>query len=149
MNRVIARLHPPSDVFLLNFAIYGKMGAPIQTFSHQIMNNTEQMDNHEPSLPTRIYTVVASIPAGKVTTYGTIARLAGAAGAARQVGIVLSRLPAGSKLPWFRVVNAQGKISLTGPDYIRQKQALLADGVLFTPSDRINFKIYGWLTPPS
>ncbi|MBK5072283.1 MGMT family protein [Budviciaceae bacterium CWB-B4] len=106
------------------------------------------MENDEPSLPTRIYTVVASIPPGKVTTYGAIARLAGAAGAARHVGIILSRLPEGSTLPWFRVVNSQGKISLTGPDYIRQKQALLADGVLFTRSDRINFKIYGWLTQP-
>lgn len=112
------------------------------------MKNTEQTENGEPSLPSRVYTVVASIPEGKVTTYGAIARLAGAAGHARQVGTILSRLPQGSKLPWFRVVNSQGKISLTGPDYLRQKQALLADGVLFTRSDKINLKIYGWLTQP-
>lgn len=112
------------------------------------MNNPDQTENGEPSLPNRVYTVVASIPEGKVTTYGAIARLAGAIGHARQVGTILSRLPQGSKLPWFRVVNSQGKISLTGPDYIRQKQALLADGIRFTPADRINLKIYGWMTQP-
>ena len=102
------------------------------------------MEDCEPSLPIRVYTVIASIPEGKVTTYGTIASLAGAPRNSRQVGTILQRLPKDSKLPWFRVVNSQGKISLTGPDYIRQKKALLADGVLFTRSDRINFKIYGW-----
>jgi methylated-DNA-protein-cysteine methyltransferase-like protein len=45
----------------------------------QVMSKDEQLNNSEPSLPTRIYTVVASIPAGKVTTYGAVARLAGTA----------------------------------------------------------------------
>jgi methylated-DNA-protein-cysteine methyltransferase-like protein len=62
--------------------------------------------------------------------------------------MILSRLPQDSKLPWFRVVNSQGKISLTGSNYMRQKQALLADGIQFTSADKISFKIYGWLTQP-
>lgn len=103
------------------------------------------LEDTEPPLPIRVYTVIASIPEGKVSTYGTIARLAGAPRNSRQVGKILQRLPKDSKLPWFRVVNSQGKISLTGPDYIRQKEALLADGVLFTKSGRINLKLYGWL----
>ncbi|GKX56975.1 MGMT family protein [Leminorella grimontii] len=106
------------------------------------------MEFDEPSFPVQVYTVVASIPEGKVTTYGSIARLAGFPGYARHVGTLLSRLPKDSRLPWFRVINSQGKISLTGPDYIRQRDALLAEGILFSQSGRVSFKKYGWLTEP-
>lgn len=106
------------------------------------------MEFDETSFPVQVYTVVASIPEGKVTTYGSIARLAGFPYYARHVGTLLSRLPQGSTLPWFRVINSQGKISLTGPDFIRQRDALLAEGILFSQSGRISFKKYGWLTEP-
>lgn len=59
----------------------------------------------------RIWQVVAAIPAGRVCTYGGVARLAGLPGYARHVGATLSKLPEGSALPWFRVVNSQGKVS--------------------------------------
>ncbi|STK66712.1 methylated DNA-protein cysteine alkyltransferase [Escherichia coli] len=74
--------------------------------------------------PTRL-AIVAAIPEGYVTTYGDVAKLAGSPRAARQVGGVLKRLPEGSTLPWHRVVNRHGTISLTGPDLQRQRQALL------------------------
>jgi methylated-DNA-protein-cysteine methyltransferase-like protein len=60
----------------------------------------------------RIYAVVRRIPKGRVTTYGNVARIAGLAGHARQVGYALSALPAGTTVPWHRVINAQGKLSL-------------------------------------
>lgn len=81
------------------------------------------------TFPQRVWHIVASIPEGYVTTYGEVARLAGSPRAARQVGGVLKRLPEGSTLPWHRVVNRHGDISLTGPDLQRQRQALLAEGV--------------------
>ncbi|ARF51213.1 cysteine methyltransferase [Pantoea stewartii subsp. stewartii DC283] len=60
----------------------------------------------------RIWQIVAAIPPGKVTTYGDVALLAGSPRAARQVGGVLSRLPEGSTLPWHRVINRHGTLSL-------------------------------------
>jgi len=96
------------------------------------------------SFPQRVWQIVAAIPAGSVTTYGDVARLAGSPRAARQVGGVLRRLPEGSTLPWHRVVNRQGQISLTGPDLQRQRQALLADGVQVTGSGQIDLTRYRW-----
>jgi len=96
------------------------------------------------SFPHRVWQIVAAIPPGYVTTYGDVARLAGSPRAARQVGGVLRRLPEGSTLPWFRVVNRHGAISLTGPDLQRQRQALLADGVQVSGSGQINMQKYRW-----
>ncbi|WP_312176635.1 MGMT family protein [Pseudescherichia sp.] len=96
------------------------------------------------SFPQRVWQIVAAIPPGSVTTYGEVARLAGSPRAARQVGGVLRRLPEGSTLPWHRVVNRQGQISLTGPDLQRQRQALLADGVQVTGSGEIDLAQYRW-----
>src|SRR5688500_19412489 len=59
----------------------------------------------------RIYAVVRRIPHGKVATYGQVARLARLPGRARQVGYAMHALPAGTRVPWQRVVNAQGKVS--------------------------------------
>nr|AAB40210.1 hypothetical protein [Escherichia coli] len=64
--------------------------------------------------------------------------------AARQVGGVLKRLPEGSTLPWHRVVNRHGTISLTGPDLQRQRQALLAEGVMVSGSGQIDLQRYRW-----
>ncbi|WP_312632799.1 MGMT family protein [Pseudescherichia sp.] len=96
------------------------------------------------SFPQRVWQIVAAIPPGSVTTYGEVARLAGSPRAARQVGGVLRRLPEGSTLPWHRVVNRQGQISLTGPDLQRQRQALLADGVQVSGSGEIDLARYRW-----
>lgn len=101
------------------------------------------MDNPD-SFPMRVYQIVAAIPEGCVTTYGEVARLAGSPRAARQVGGVLKRLPEGSQLPWHRVVNRHGAISLTGPDLQRQRQALLSEGVQVSGSGQIDLARYGW-----
>ncbi|EKM0525910.1 MGMT family protein [Cronobacter turicensis] len=101
------------------------------------------MDNQD-TFPQRVYQIVAAIPEGCVTTYGEVARLAGSPRAARQVGGVLKRLPEGSKLPWHRVVNRRGEISLTGPDLQRQRQALLAEGVQVSGKGEIDLARYGW-----
>jgi methylated-DNA-protein-cysteine methyltransferase-like protein len=58
-----------------------------------------------------ILTTLASIPYGKVCTYGLVADLAGQKGKARLVGFILKKLPASSSIPWHRVVNSQGRSS--------------------------------------
>ncbi|MFK8019204.1 MAG: MGMT family protein [Pseudomonadales bacterium] len=92
----------------------------------------------------RIWQVIASIPKGRVATYGQIAHLAELGNGARQVGRALGNLPGGSKLPWFRVINSQGKISLPeGPAYDRQVDLLAREGVTLV-NGRINLKNYRW-----
>ncbi|KGT94922.1 methyltransferase [Erwinia typographi] len=101
------------------------------------------MDRHD-SFQQRVYQILAAIPYGKVTTYGDIARLAGSPRAARQVGGVLKRLPKGSKLPWHRVINRLGEISLSGDNLDRQRQALLEEGIEVSPEGKIVLKQYRW-----
>lgn len=94
-----------------------------------------------------IYSVVSRIPAGKVATYGQVARLAGLPGHARQVGYALSALPDGSPIPWHRVVNAQGRISLRsdgGPGDSIQRILLEEEGVGFHRQGRIPLQYYLW-----
>lgn len=92
----------------------------------------------------RIYQIVAAIPYGSVATYGDIALLAGSPRAARQVGGVLKRLPEGSKLPWHRVINRKGSISLAGDDLDRQRNALLSEGIVVSVEGHIDLKRYRW-----
>ena len=106
------------------------------------------MSNDDPqqvdSFRQRVYAIVAAIPPGHVTTYGTVARLAGSARAARQVGGILCRLPADSRLPWHRVVNRHGSLSLTGDDAERQRAALAREGIDCPPGAFIDLTRYAW-----
>ncbi|MCI4185520.1 MGMT family protein [Dickeya dianthicola] len=92
----------------------------------------------------RVIHVIAAIPYGCVVTYGDVARLAGSARAARQVGGILRGLPAGSQLPWYRVINRKGEISLTGPDFQRQKSALQSEGVTLNLEGKIDLDRFRW-----
>jgi len=84
----------------------------------------------------RIQAIVDSIPRGTTLSYGEVAREAGLPRRARLVGRVLSELPAGSTLPWHRVVNASGRISLRGAAAREQRRRLRADGVRVDASGR-------------
>lgn len=81
----------------------------------------------------RIWKAVAAIPHGEVASYGGIARRAGLPRRARLVGHALKAAPASLKLPWHRVLNAQGRISLpAGSKAHRQQRRLLEEeGVVF------------------
>ena len=59
-----------------------------------------------------IYLALAQIPKGRVITYGNLAKLAGMPNGARLAGKLMCGLPEGSRLPWHRVINSQGKLSL-------------------------------------
>jgi len=94
----------------------------------------------------RIYAVVRRIPRGRVATYGQVAALAGLAAHARQVGYALHALEDGSGVPWHRVINAQGRVSLRaapGWDHV-QRQLLERERVRFDASGRVSLTRYQW-----
>jgi len=90
-----------------------------------------------------IYTILSYLGEGKLITYGQLAKQAGFPHHSRHVGKILARLPKDSRLPWFRVVNSQGKISLIGEAFIRQKSLLEKEGIEITDQGKIvKFKQY-------
>lgn len=96
--------------------------------------------------------MVKRIPRGEVTSYGQIAILiSGSIRGARAVGYALAALnEEESKIvPWWRVVNAQGRISASHAHMgaIRQRALLEAEGVVFNEDERIDFSKYGWDAP--
>ncbi|HXS91682.1 MAG TPA: MGMT family protein [Steroidobacteraceae bacterium] len=96
------------------------------------------------SVPEMILAAVRRIPRGKVCTYGDVAEVAGLPRRARLVGTVL-RQTSGRGLPWYRVINAGGRISFpVGSDaYARQRRKLEAEGVVFA-GGRVDLRRYGW-----
>ncbi len=92
------------------------------------------------------YALIRRIPRGKVASYGQIAALAGLPGAARQVGYALHALPGDGNIPWHRVVNAAGRISLrTTSDHHHEQRVLLEkEGVVFDRSGRIAWERFRW-----
>jgi len=92
-----------------------------------------------------IWQIVASIPEGRVATYGQIARLAGYPSHARYVGTTLKNLPRDTKLPWFRVVNGRGQLSFppSSQSWRRQKDLLEAEGVVFI-REKFSLKTFQW-----
>lgn len=100
----------------------------------------------QPSFYQLVYDLVRRTPRGKVVTYGQVAVLLGAPAAARAVGYALHFLPDGSDVPWWRVVNARGGISLKGrgsaADF--QRHLLEGEGVRFDREDRIDLPAFRW-----
>ena len=101
----------------------------------------------------RVWRVVAKVPRGRVATYGQIARMAGLLNGARTVGWALRALPDGRRVggrpvPWHRVINARGTISLRGRgdgrEAVRQSAALRREGIAFKPGGRIELGRYLW-----
>jgi methylated-DNA-protein-cysteine methyltransferase-like protein len=94
----------------------------------------------------RVYAVVRRIPKGKVATYGQVAALAGLGRNARQVGYALHAMPPHSRVPWHRVVNARGEISLPpyGGGDVTQRLRLEKEGVKFGKRGRIDLERFGW-----
>mgnify|MGYP001945285540 CR=1 FL=1 len=88
-----------------------------------------------------VYAWLMAVPAGQVTTYGQLARLAGYPRHARFVGRLMAQLPSGSQLPWWRVVRSDG--ALAGPQAALQRERLKAEGVLITARG-VNLKASGF-----
>lgn len=103
-----------------------------------------------------VWEIVRQVPPGKVTTYGQIAAMIPAlegtearsylAFGARWVGAAMAACPEG--VPWQRVINSQGKISLgRGEGKLVQRSLLEEEGVQFNESERVSLARYGWSGP--
>jgi len=93
----------------------------------------------------RIWRTVSRVPPGSVATYGQVAREAGLGRRARRVGQALRNLPTDSDVPWHRVINAKGEISLPAASDAGQAQRrrLETEGIVFR-GGRVDLKRFGW-----
>lgn len=94
----------------------------------------------------RVYEMVRRIPPGRVATYGQIARLLDWPRGARTVGWALRALKPDTDVPWHRVVNALGRISID--DAAHQRARLEAEDVLFDETGSIDLSRYRWMSEP-
>jgi len=97
----------------------------------------------------QIWQVVQLIPEGKVACYGQVADLAGLPGRARLVGKALGHVPdhgwQGQSVPWFRVINSQGKISFQpGSEHFEQQKQLLQDDQVVVIGSKVQLKVFQW-----
>ena len=99
------------------------------------------------SFDQRVRAVVGLIPRGRLATYGQVADWIGAYGYARQVGWALRRVQLPSSIPWQRVVNAQGRISMSlsreGSDWL-QRELLIAEGIPVDLNGHLPLKRFLW-----
>ncbi len=96
----------------------------------------------------KVLQVIKSIPQGKVLSYGRVAALAGNPRGARQVSRILHSMSGKHDLPWHRVVNSLGKISLPrGRGYELQRALLESEGVCFSLAHTIDLNIHLWQPP--
>ena len=93
----------------------------------------------------RIYATVKRIPRGRVSNYGAVAEVAGLPRRARLVGTLLRTAPESARLPWHRVVNAQGRVvfPVGTPTFAKQCERLEKEGVVCRRG-RIDLKRFGW-----
>jgi len=93
----------------------------------------------------RIWNVVAAIPHGCVASYGQVAELAGIGRGARMVGWALGQAPDRATLPWHRVLNAQGKISIPKGSRSRAEQIrrLTGEGIVVNDGT-VDMRRYRW-----
>jgi len=97
----------------------------------------------------QIWQTVQLIPFGKVACYGQIADLAGLPGRARLVGKALGKVPEcgwqNESVPWFRVINSQGKISFPpGSEYFEKQKQLLQDEQVVIIGTRVKLRDFQW-----
>ncbi len=104
------------------------------------MSNSDKNAFHQ-----NVVKIIKRIPEGCVVSYGQVAALVGEPRKARHVGWVLHSSSESESLPWFRVINSQGRISLPlNGGYELQKALLEQEGVVFNESGRVDFKKFGW-----
>ena len=94
----------------------------------------------------QVYKFAGKIPYGSVTTYGHIAIALGRPHNARAVGYALSLLPENTSVPWHRIINRLGKISIKSNFFSRdmQKVLLIQEGIIFDSDDKIDLDRFGW-----
>jgi methylated-DNA-protein-cysteine methyltransferase-like protein len=94
----------------------------------------------------RAVRIIRAIPKGKVATYGLVAAVAGSPLAARQVVRVLHTLSRKERLPWHRVINSRGSISLPrGAGFEKQRTLLRAEGVAVSRTGSVDMRRHLWV----
>ncbi len=96
------------------------------------------------SLMAQTYALVQACPAGRVTTYGWIGKALGYPRGARMIGWFMNESPEG--VPAQRVINSKGELSGSWAfgQRGRMRQLLEAEGIVFSPNERVDLKRYGW-----
>jgi methylated-DNA-protein-cysteine methyltransferase-like protein len=89
------------------------------------------------------YKLVQQIPRGRVTTYGTLARVLHLRGGARTAGRALAATPSGRGIPWHRVVGERGKLLIPEPHASLQRKLLESEGVQIIEM-RVDYATHGW-----
>ncbi len=104
--------------------------------------------NSQNSVYQRIYAEVRRIPYGKVASYGQIAALVDRC-TPRMVGYAMAGVPFGQDVPWHRVINSKGMISVRADGKVCEEQRYLleAEGIKFDTNGRINLQTARWLPP--
>ena len=92
----------------------------------------------------KVYKAVKKVPHGKVVSYGQVATYIGSPRSARQVGWVLSQ-SAGTDVPWWRVINSEGRISINNKHVSKDEQRmyLASEGIKVTDNYNIDINYYG------
>ena len=136
-DRGAARACPALDVTVLGSILGGEEA--IRTLAK----------SPELSFFDKVYIVVRMIPKGKVASYGQIAAYLGHPRAGRTVGWALHGIPEGSDVPWQRVINARGRITISGVEYSAalQRELLEEEGIVFGSDDRVDMRVYRWGGP--
>lgn len=93
----------------------------------------------------RIWDTIRDIPPGSVASYGQIAEIAGIPRGARQVGAALRSLPDDHDVPWYRVIQASGKIAFdrNSPQFEEQRQRLMMEDIAVI-AGRVDMHKYRW-----
>ena len=96
----------------------------------------------------QVYALVCMIPAGRVATYGQIASYIDRC-TPRMVGYAMAAIPPGKEIPWHRVINSQGMISVraNGERDVLQRLLLEEEGVSFNKNGKVDFSAVGWKGP--
>jgi len=110
----------------------------------------------DPNFFRNVWLIVRQIPRGKVSTYGQIASMIPPYAdsspdehrrlSPRWVGTAMRKTP-DKPIPWQRVINSQGKISLPAASGIEQRQRLEEEGIVFDAKGKVNLKAVGWQGP--
>ena len=107
-------------------------------------NETSPSEEQVATLSSRVFALVRACPAGRVTTYGALAKAVGYPRGARMVGWIMNESPEG--VPAQRVINSKGELSgswaFGSPG--RMHQLLEAEGIVFSADGRVDLKRYGW-----
>ena len=104
------------------------------------MNSTSQFKN-------KVIKIVNSIPYGKVVSYGQVALYCGAPRAAREVGWALNRLENTIEVPWWRVINNKGQITIKGSEYSAdfQRKLLRSEKIEVSEDFLVDMEKYRWI----